>query len=253
MEIRDVGLATCDCLKWKYKGNSHLEAGKVDLAIEAYTKALSQRTGSKQEGVILLLRASAFLQQAQLHKQLLTGIVQDWNIPGFRDQQALLLQVVKGGPGLAISVLKKIQNDGTRQKATLRQIQYRHGLYQYALLHAAQDSLRATEILPNYSRSFLRAGEVLSEVSRTYKNRLNSYLCQVSVMSRCLFSCVVQLWKLKESQQYYEKALSLDENLQDTLGPILAGLKRRQDLLDQARATREWPEDSLRLALDVAG
>ena len=62
-----------------------------------------------------------------------------------------------------------------------------------------------------------------------------------------------QLWKLKESQQYYEKALSLDENLQDTLVPILQGLKRRQDLLDQARATREWPEDSLRLALDVAG
>ena len=62
-----------------------------------------------------------------------------------------------------------------------------------------------------------------------------------------------QLWKLKESQQYYEKALSLDENLQDTLVPILQSLKRRQDLLDQARATQEWPEDSLRLALDVAG
>ena len=62
-----------------------------------------------------------------------------------------------------------------------------------------------------------------------------------------------ELWKLKESQQYYEKALSLDKSLEDTLVPILQGLKRRQELLDHAKATREWPEDSLRLALDVAG
>ena len=125
---------------------------------------------------------------------------------------------------MANSVLNKLQQDGIRQQKVLRQIQYRHGLYQYALLHAAQDSLRATEILPTYSSSFLRAGEVLSE-----------------------------LWKLKESQQYYEKALSLDKSLEDTLVPILQGLKRRQELLDHAKATREWPEDSLRLALDVAG
>eukprot|EP00980_Cylindrotheca_fusiformis_P003395 scaffold756_cov133-Cylindrotheca_fusiformis.AAC.2 len=223
LEVPDVTMETCDCLKWKYKGNSHLEAGRVDLAIEAYNRALTKQTGSKQEGVILLLRASAFLQQAQLHKQLLTTIVKDWKIPDFQDQQTLLMEAANGGPGFATSVLRKIQNDGKRQKATLRQIQYRHGLYQYALLHAAQDSLRATEILPNYSTSFLRAGEVLSE-----------------------------LWKLKESQQYYEKAMSLDRNLYETLEPILGGLKRRQDLLDQARATREWPEDSLRLALDVA-
>lgn len=243
---------TSDCLKWKYKGNSHLEAGKVDLAIEAYNKALSQRSGSKQEGVILLLRASAFLQQAQLHKQFLTGIVHDWKIPDFRDQQTLLLEATRGGPGVAYSVLKKIQGDGSRQNATLRQIQYRHGLYQYALLHAAQDSLRATEILPNYSTSFLRAGEVLSEVSTPWSNGL----CRQQE-SRCMsqhqFFYTVQLWKLKESQEYYEKALALDENLQGTLEPILEGLQRRQDLLDQARATREWPEDSLRLALDVAG
>ena len=228
LELKDVSLDTCDSLKWKYKGNSHLEAGKTSLAIDAYNQALAVcETDNKQEGVILLLRASAFLEQAQNHKQILQTSVQEWSLPGNRDEQALLLEASTGGSdrvGLANSVLNKLQQDGIRQQKVLRQIQYRHGLYQYALLHAAQDSLRATEILPTYSSSFLRAGEVLSE-----------------------------LWKLKESQQYYEKALSLDKSLEDTLVPILQGLKRRQELLDHAKATREWPEDSLRLALDVAG
>ena len=106
----------------------------------------------------------------------------------------------------------------------MRKIQFRHGLYQYALLRATQDSLQATEILPSYSTSWLRAGDLLS-----------------------------QLWKLKESRQYYEKALALDPSLTKTLEPILGNLKRRQLLLEQAKANKDWPEDSLRLALDVAG
>lgn len=224
---QNVSREACDCLKWKYKGNSHLEAGKVSLAINAYNKALATCVGDKQEGVILLLRASAYLQQAQSHKQILQTAVQEWTLPDSKGLQALLSVASAGGPersGLANSILQKLQTDGKRQQAELRKIQYRHGLYQYSLLHAAQDSLRATELLPNYSTSWLRAGELLSE-----------------------------LWKLKESRQYYEKAISLDDNLTESLDPVLQGLQRRQDLLERARATREWPEDSLRLALDVAG
>jgi hypothetical protein len=166
LEVENVNMEMSDCLKWKYKGNLHLETGKVDLAIDSYNKALSTCSGDKQEGVILLLRTSASLRQAQLHKQLLQSIVQNWNIPDVQDQQALLNGIAfsPGGAGLANSVLQKIENDGKQQQGILRQIQYRHGLYQYALLHAAQDALRATELLPNYSTSFLRAGEVLSEV-----------------------------------------------------------------------------------------
>jgi tetratricopeptide (TPR) repeat protein len=224
---QNVSREACDCLKWKYKGNSHLEAGKVSLAINAYNKALTTCVGDKQEGVILLLRASAYLQQAKSHKQILQAAVQEWTLPDSKDLQALLSVASAGGPersGLAKSIMQKLQTDGKRQQAELRKIQYRHGLYQYSLLHAAQDSLRATELLPNYSTSWLRAGELLSE-----------------------------LWKLKESRQYYEKAMSLDDNLTESLDPVLQGLQRRQDLLERARATREWPEDSLRLALDVAG
>jgi tetratricopeptide (TPR) repeat protein len=228
-KTQNVRRDACDCLKWKYKGNSHLEGGKVSLAIDAYNKALANciDDNSKQEGIILLLRASTYLQQARSHKQILQTAVQEWTLPNSRDLQGLMLEASAGGPersGLANSILKKLQTDARRQQSELRKIQYRHGLYQYSLLHAAQDSLRATELLPDYATSWLRAGELLSE-----------------------------LWKLKESRQYYEKALSLDESLEASLEPILQGLERRRELRERARATREWPEDSLRLALDVAG
>jgi len=227
MRLQEVSRDACNALKWKYKGNSYLETGKVGLAIDAYDKALEKCDNVKQEGVILLLRASAYLQQAQAHKEVLQEAVEEWRLPEAQNIQYLLSEALLGGPertGLASSILRRLQSDGKRQQAELRKIQYRHGLYQYALLHATQDSLRATELLPSYSTSWLRAGELLS-----------------------------QLWKLKESRQYHEKALSLDPGLASSLAPVLEDLKHRQDLLEQARANSEWPEDSLRLALDVAG
>ena len=262
-------MEACECLKWKYKGNSHLEAGKIQLAIDAYNKSLEKCNDKKQEGIILLLRASAYLQQAQSQKQALQITVQEWELPDSDEIQATqaLLQLavssssspsppkettpisnkknndddddlssVEKRPaeaaeaaatfegGLANSLLMKLQNDGIRQQGELRQIQYLHGLYQYSLLRAAQDSLRSVELLPNYCTSWLRAGELLSE-----------------------------LWKLKESRQYYEQALTLDASLGPNLEAIVNGIKRRQDLLDQVQAQKDWPEDSLRLALDIAG
>lgn len=103
------------------------------------------------------------------------------------------------------------------------QTKYYHGLYEYALLHATQDSLRATQLLPNYAKTWLRAGDSLAE-----------------------------LRKLKESAQYYEKALELDPSLSNTLRPIIERLKKSQEFLDKARANG-WTEDTLRVALAVTG
>ena len=201
--------------------------GKVRNAIEAYNKALKICPDKKQEGIILLLRASAYLQQAYTHKTNLQDAVQGWNPPETRDVQSVLSAALVEGPersGLANSILQTFQVDGRRQQVELRKIQYRHGLYQYSLLCSVQDSLRATELLPTYANSWLQAGDVLSE-----------------------------LWKLNDSQQYYEKAISLDGSLRDDLQPVLKNLVRRQELLDEVRSIEDWPEDSLRLALDVAG
>ena len=141
---------------------------------------------------------------------------------------------------IRLSILQKLQTNGTDiQKGQLRRIQYRHGLYQTSLLQATKDSLRSTELLPEYTSSWILAGELLSD-----------------------------LWKIKESRQYYEKAISLvaagtsptndvnDENylLKESIMTLLDGLGTRQDLLDQqARANKKWSKDSIRLALDIAG
>ena len=141
---------------------------------------------------------------------------------------------------IRLSILQKLQTNGTDiQKGQLRRIQYRHGLYQTSLLQATKDSLRSTELLPEYASSWILAGELLSD-----------------------------LWKIKESRQYYEKAISLvaagttptndvnDENylLKESIMTLLDGLGTRQDLLDQqARANKKWSKDSIRLALDIAG
>jgi tetratricopeptide (TPR) repeat protein len=147
--------------------------------------------------------------------------------------------------------LQMLTRNGTKQKAQLRKVQYRHGLYQNSLLQAAQDSLKATELLPTYSTAFLRAGETLNE-----------------------------LWRIKESRQYYEKAMELlqkrqeqfltddrqallekdgEDTNEDTLATSISNLNSvfqnldlRQVVLDQALSNQDWPKDSVRLALDVA-
>ena len=62
----------------------------------------------------------------------------------------------------------------------------------------------------------------------------------------------IQLWNLGESRRYLERALALDDTLEKSVKRLLERLERRQQILDRARATQEWPDDSLRLALDIA-
>jgi tetratricopeptide (TPR) repeat protein len=211
-----------DCLKWKYKGNGHLEAGEVDLAIDAYDNAIETEV-SQQEGIVLLMRATAYLQRAAGHKQDLKEIVNELidMVPSTSTLQLVYEEALRHPP-LANAIFRKVLVDTDRQGKQFRKTQYRHGLYQYALLQAAQDALRATQLLPSYAQSWIRAAEILSE-----------------------------LWKLKESVQYYERAIELDPSLSETLRPVINRLRKRQDLLDTARAYG-WSEDTLRLALDVA-
>lgn len=214
-------------MKWKYKGNAHLEAGKVTLAIDAYSKALGKCSATKQEGVVLLLRATAYSRQAQSHKEALQDAVREWKQPQEQGVQSLMSEALLGGSeraGLASSIIRKLNINGKKQQTELRKIQHRHGLYQYALLHATQDSLRATEILPSYSAAWLQAGELLG-----------------------------QLWKIKESRQYHDKAQSLDGAPESRMELLRMDLKRRQELLDQVQSRLDWKDDYLRLALDIAG
>jgi tetratricopeptide (TPR) repeat protein len=259
LQVKNVSLQMCECLKYKYMGNNLLEGGKVSAAIDAYQKALAScpKNNQKQQGVIFLLRSSAFLQQAKLHKAILQKSVNEWKLPRTEVLQAMVEDAasISGSGGgtspVSLSFLQMLTRNGARQKLQLRKIQYRHGLYQNSLLQAAQDSLMATELLPTYSTAFLRSGEILNE-----------------------------LWRIKESRQYYEKAMELlqkrqerflkddhqailekegEDDKEDTLATTISNLDSvfqnldlRQEVLDQALSNQNWPIDSVRLALDVA-
>ena len=227
---------TVQCLQWKYRGNGLLEAGKVARAIEAYNQALealmldnnnagrnSNSPDPQQEGTVLLMRATAHLQRAARHRETLKRIVQDLAAYKSLERAATLLTAASQQPSLTPGLLRRLLDQTAQGERQFRLTQYRHGLYQYALLQAAQDALRATELLPAYADSWKLVGEILSE-----------------------------LWKLRESTLYLQKAIQLDAaRLELPLSRVLQRLEQRQALLDQARAYG-WSEDSLRLALDVA-
>jgi tetratricopeptide (TPR) repeat protein len=209
-------------LKWKYKGNGYLEAGKVSKAIDAYDNALATNT-TEQEGIVLLMRANAYMQRAASHREKLKDIVNQLTgmVPDTETLHAVY-DAFGNDPALVNSLFRRVLSDTAQQEAKFRQTQYRHGLYQYALLQAAQDSLRSTQLLPTYADSWRIAGDILSA-----------------------------LWKLNESAQYYVRAIEMDNSLSEFLLPVIKRLQNRQNLLDNARAYG-WSEDTLRLALDVA-
>ena len=213
----------CECLRWNYRGNAHLEKGEITEAIDAYDRAIN--TGYEdQEGVVLLMRATAYLKRAFNHQRDLKRVVADLsnNVPDMRSLQTLY-GVAADNPSLARPIFQRVMTDCREQDKKFRQIKYRHGLYEYALLHAARDSLCSTELLPLYAKTWLRAGDSLAE-----------------------------LRKLKESAQYYARAMELDPSLADTLRPVIDRLNKSQDFLDRVRSNG-WSEDTLRLALDVSG
>lgn len=231
MNIGGINASACECLKWNYRGNEYLEKGEISEAINAYDKAIEAfPVGTvphryvDQEGIILLMRATAYLKRAAVNRRELQIVVRDLTkaVPDPTKLQTLYSDATKI-PSLSNSIFKRVLEDCKSQDKKFQNTKYWHGLYQFALLHAAQDSLRATQLLPDYAKTWLLAGEILAE-----------------------------LWKLKESSQYYEKAIELDSSLSDTLRPVIERLQKRQDFLDNARAYG-CSEDTLRLALDVAG
>jgi len=90
MNVKGVDPVAYESLRWNYKGNSHLDKGEVALAIQCYDRALE--AGYKdQEGVLLVMRATAYLQQAYNHRKELKVAVQalEESVPDLSDRAAL--------------------------------------------------------------------------------------------------------------------------------------------------------------------
>ena len=222
MGIQQISLQARDCLKFTYQGNSHLEENELSEAITSYNSALATNY-QPQEGILLLLRATAYLKRAFAHQAELRKTVNDLSdsVPDPIDL-GRLYQIAAQHPSLSKPLFNKVVRDSKLQQKKFRQTKYRHGLYEYALLHAAQDSLRSTQLLPHHAKTWLRAGDALAE-----------------------------LRKLKESALYYQRAIELDPNLRERLEPVIERLERSQQFLEKAKGW--YDSDTLRLVLDVAG
>jgi tetratricopeptide (TPR) repeat protein len=216
MKLGSAVGSNAERLKWKYQGTSYLEKGKINLAIDCYDRALE----TSNDGMLFLLRAAAYLERAASHRQQLrdnvSALVDAVDLEALQDAVAAARTV----PVLANPIFQRILQITSAQEGQFRRTQYRHGMYQYALLQAAQDAFRATQLLPFSADAWRRAADILSE-----------------------------LWKLKEAVQYYEKAMELDDSIDFTAN--IQQIYKRQDLLESARAYG-WSEDTLRLGLDVA-
>jgi hypothetical protein len=114
-------------------------------------------------------------------------------------------------------------------KKVFRRTLYRHGLYQYALL-----------LITACGTRFLACHTTLS-------GQTASVVASGRDLGRFCGKC------RKVSVQYtINRHSDLDETLAPTVQVVIKKLQRRQELLDHVRAYG-WSEDTLRLALDVAG
>ena len=143
------------------------------------------------------------------------------NVPSASTMK-ILYHASSSHPALTPSIFNRLAGDSKVQQAKFRQIRYRHDMYEFALLHAVQDSLQATQILPQNANAWLLAGE-----------------------------CLAELRKLNESNQYYQRALEIDPSMERRLRGVMEKNRCSQEFMDAARASG-FSGDTLRLALDVA-
>jgi tetratricopeptide (TPR) repeat protein len=207
-------------------GNRSLEEGEISLAIGLYDKALAAARGQESrlpKGSILIKRARAYLRRAANHRATLRTLVKDMSdaVPPASTVK-ILYQTASIHPALSPSIFNRLSGDSKAQQAKFRQIRYRHDMYEFALLHAARDGLQATQILSGNAKAWLLAGE-----------------------------CLAELRKLKESNQYYRRALEIDPSIERALEGVMEKNRVSQEFLDVARASG-FSGDTLRLAIDVA-
>lgn len=243
MKLNGINIKICECMTSYIEANRYLEEGDINLAITLYDQALataaatistgglmntsSPPSTSQQQlplrGSILMKRARAYLRRATNHRMILRTLVKDLSDTSQPIKSIMMLyQSTVAHPQLSSSIFNRIAGDTKVQAAKYKQVKYRHDMYEFALLHAVQDSLEATQLISHNVNSWLLAGE-----------------------------CLAELRKLKESNQYYHRALEIDPSMKETLINVMEKNRCGQEFMDTARANG-FSGDTLRLALDVA-
>ena len=216
-----------ECMRCYIEGSRYLEEEDPSQAISMFNQALTASDGPTSSllptGSILMQRARAYRMRAANHRTTLRILVKDLadNVPSASTMK-ILYHASSSHPALSPSIFNRLAGDSKVQQAKFRQIRYRHDMYEFALLHAVQDSLQATQILPQNANAWLLAGE-----------------------------CLAELRKLNESNQYYQRALEIDPSMERRLRGVMEKNRCSQEFMDAARASG-FSGDTLRLALDVA-
>lgn len=225
--LRGVDETALECMRCYVGGNQRLGEGEPSSAIELYNRAVSaaeaRRPSSSRlpKGAILMKRSRAYLMRASDHRRTLRTLVSDLAddvLPA--STMKVLYQTASSHPSLSAEIFARLAADSKAQQAKFRQIRYRHDMYEFASLHAVQDGLHSTSILPDDANAWMLAGE-----------------------------CLAELRKWKESNQYYQRALEIDPSV-DVQG-VIEKNDASHEFMDMARASG-FSGDTLRLALDVA-
>lgn len=188
-----------ECLKYNFLGNAHLDKKEIGEAIKCYDKAMA--TGwTDQEGVVLVMRATAYLQRAYSHRRALTSMVArvTKGMPSTEDLEDIYRQTAPSNPSMVLMLFDRLGRYCAEKETLYQATKFRYGLYSFSLLRAFDDALRATQLLPNYSKCWMRAGDVL-----------------------------VELRDLSVAANFYDVALDLDPLLAPGLGPTIARLRER--------------------------
>jgi len=228
MRLVEINTQAFRCMKLYFQGNQHLNEGDPSQAIALYNQALSlaknQPSSQLPKGSILMKRARAYLKKSSDDRKTLRVLVRDLvdDVPSAFTMKTLF-HTASAHPSTSTLIFDRFAGDSKTIQQSFRQIRYCDGMHEFALLHAVQDSLQSTQLLPGNSRVWFLAGE-----------------------------CLAKLRKLKESDQYYQRALEIDPNM-DPYMLTRAMEKNRvtQDFMDVASASG-FSGDTLRLALDVA-
>jgi len=192
----DVSPAAAECLQHNFEGNAHLDRNEVTQAIACYNRAID--AGFKdQEGVILVMRSTAYLQRAFAHRLDVRATLERAADTALTElAMTTALGAARAWPLWAPTMHAVVAALGEAQAETYRSLKMHHGLYELSLLQATDDAIRATQLLPNYSKCWLRAGEALAELRRT-----------------------------EDALQYFQAAVALDPSLAVVIQPIVEQLQ----------------------------
>ena len=153
-----INQSSADCLKLNFQGNAHLDKNEVNQAIECYDKAIPL-SHKGQEGVLRVMRSTAYLQRAYTHFMQFRELVDQIAQP-LPDQAVFrfLQSTHASSPFLVVPILSRLTQAYEARGRLYRLTKFQFSLFEFAVHKACHDALTATHILPNFTKSWIRAG-----------------------------------------------------------------------------------------------